>query len=318
MIDKFLGIEYSCDDTSVAIVSSDKNVIFHKTISQSYTTGVVPEIAARRHLHTLHDIVLDINISDLQGIAATFGPGLVSSLMTGVNFAKGLSLAYGIPLYKVNHLEAHMLSVSLTEDIPYPYLSLLISGGHTQLVLVKSVHEFEILGNTIDDALGECFDKIAKSMNLEYPGGPTIEKYALLGNKKKYNYSKPLYRNNSANMSFSGLKTQVIRSIDFNNHYDVSASFIYTVCKVLEDKIKYIMKDVDIKALSVSGGVGANKLICDALYDICQKNSIRFFPVNKKYCSDNGAMIAWAGLLQRNKADLDDKCFATGQRFKVN
>ena len=164
MINKFLGIEYSCDDTSVAIVSSDKNVIFHKTISQSYTTGVVPEIAARRHLHTLHDIVLDINISDLQGIAATFGPGLISSLMTGVNFAKGLSLAYGIPLYKVNHLEAHMLSVSLTEDIPYPYLSLLISGGHTQLVLVKSVHEFEILGNTIDDALGECFDKIAKSI----------------------------------------------------------------------------------------------------------------------------------------------------------
>ena len=309
MIKNILGIEYSCDDTSIGVVSSTKEVLVYKTISQYHKHGVIPEIAARNHLSALSDLVSDIDFREIDAIATTFGPGLVSSLMTGVNFSKGLSLRYNLPLYKVNHLEAHILSVELTHDIQYPFLSLLVSGGHSQLVLVKSIYEFVILGATIDDALGECFDKVAKSMNLDYPGGPMIEKYAVLGNKSAYKYTKPKVPN--CNLSFSGLKTQVIRSITEDNHYDVAASFNYTIESILVNKVKEAIQGLECKiyGFSICGGVAANKFIRNALQNLCNQYDLNFYPVDSRYCMDNGPMIAWTGFRQKRIADISDGVF---------
>ncbi len=308
---RFLGIEYSCDDTSVGVVTENGDVIYMKTISSFHANGVIPEVAAQSHINEFNNIVSEIDFSQIDGIAATFGPGLVASLMSGINFAKGLSICYNIPLYEVNHLAAHLLAVSLTHKVTYPYLALLVSGGHTQIVVVHDVDQFEVLGGTIDDALGEVFDKVARSMNLGYPGGPILEKLSLQGNAKRYRFSPPLYSDGSCNLSFSGLKTQVIRAIKDDNHADIAASFTYTVCKVLKRKIENaiaVANKYNICDFVVGGGVAANQEIRNLLQSICIANNLNFCPVDKRYCTDNGAMIAWAGLLTQKKATLDSAC----------
>ena len=309
-----LGIETSCDETGVALCRDFKILSsFTKTqsIHQKYG-GVVPEIASREHEKYLPNITRkvleDANIcfEDVDAIAVTNGPGLMGSLLSGISFAKGIAQALNIPIIPINHLEAHLNSVFIeNSELEAPFINLLVSGGHTQLWLVKNMFEYELLGETLDDACGEAFDKAAKKMNLNYPGGPEIEKLAKNGNKNLINFPRPMINDNTFDFSFSGLKTALINCVDENKYSfeDIAASYQEAIADTLISKFEKAMNQYSANSGIICGGVAANKRLRDKLNKLDQKI---IYP-SMKYCTDNADMIAFLALhkVNNNKIDFD-------------
>ena len=295
-----LGIETSCDETGVAICDNSK-IISSYTKTQSIHTkfgGVVPEIASREHEKFLPEITekvlrdAKLNYSQLEAIAVTSGPGLMGSLLSGISFAKGISQGLGIPIVPINHLEAHLNSAFIEfETLDPPFINLLVSGGHTQIWLVKDLFDYTLLGETLDDACGEAFDKGAKTLGLNYPGGPEIEKLAIGGNKELIDFPRPILNDGTYNFSFSGLKTSLINCINNSEHdfKDVAASYQEAIVDCLVGKLEKSMDDLNIDTGIVCGGVAANQRLREKLSDINKKI---IFP-SLKYCTDNADMIAF-------------------------
>ena len=326
----FLGIETSCDETAAAIIRENEkgtadilsNVISSQIEQHKKFGGVVPELAARAHLENIEFIIdkaindSKISLEEIDGVAATAGPGLIVCLTVGLNIGKSIAAFSNKPFIGVNHLEGHALSPGLENKIKFPYLLLLISGGHTQYLIVKDVNNYEQLGTTIDDALGEAFDKTAKMLNLGYPGGPAVEKFSKLGKKNFFKLPEPIINKAGCNLSFAGLKTAVLREskkINGNEKlkYNLAASFQGTVNKILYKKTKIAIQEFQNKTkekkvqLIVAGGVAANKSIRENLATLSKEMDCKTIYPNLRLCGDNAAMIAWAGI-KRFKKNLTD------------
>ncbi|AIL65126.1 tRNA N6-adenosine threonylcarbamoyltransferase [Rickettsiales bacterium Ac37b] len=323
---KVLGIESSCDETAVAIISDKKEIISNLVNSQltehSPYGGVVPEIAARMHMEKLDTLILqslkqaNLGLEALDAISVTTGPGLIGGLIVGLMTAKGIASVINKPLIAVNHLEGHALSVRLTSDVEFPFLLLLISGGHCQILIVKNVGSYQQLGTTLDDALGEAFDKVAKMLKLSYPGGPNIEKYAEYGDNLRFSFPRSLRGTPNCNFSFSGLKTAVKRTVDTfeilekQDICDICASFQYTVTEILEDRLSNALEYCNkyypsINSLVIAGGVASNRFIRDRLSTLATKNNFQLLVPPIELCTDNAAMIGWVGI-ERLKLGLID------------
>lgn len=314
-----LGIESSCDETAAAIVTDQRTILANVTYSQIKEHipygGVVPEIAARNHLAYLENVITQtlkeahVSLDQIDGFAATSGPGLIGGVMVGVMAAKALAASLSKPFLAINHLEGHALTIRLTHGIAFPYLLLLISGGHAQFLWVEDLGSYQILGQTKDDAVGEAFDKVAKLLDLDYPGGPHVEKLALTGNPKAYPFPRPLKGREGCDLSFSGLKTavrQVIQSIPEINDTqkaDVAASFQRAVGESLADRLNHALDLCPTKPhhVVIAGGAAANQTIRSHLEDVCTAHGTTFVAPPLALCTDNAAMIAWAGVeyLQR-------------------
>jgi N6-L-threonylcarbamoyladenine synthase len=313
----FLGIESSCDDTAAAVVRSDghilASVVEGQTALHAAFGGVVPEIAARAHAERLDLCVeqalsqADHRLQDLDGIAVTAGPGLIGGVLSGVMLAKGLAMATGLPMVGVNHLAGHALTPRLTDGLAFPYLMLLVSGGHCQFLRVDGADSFTRLGGSIDDAPGEAFDKVAKILALPQPGGPAVEREAMEGDAKRFPLPRPLLDRPGCDMSFSGLKTAVLRTRDacmmglgglrVQDRRDLCASFQRAVADVLAEKTRRaLVACPDVTALAVAGGVAANGTIRARLTEVCAALDLRFVAPPLALCTDNAAMIAWAGI----------------------
>ncbi|MDQ8757061.1 tRNA (adenosine(37)-N6)-threonylcarbamoyltransferase complex transferase subunit TsaD [Sphingosinicella sp. LHD-64] len=307
-----LGIESSCDETAAALVTADRRILAHRVAGQEAAHrpygGVVPEIAARAHVEILPDLIeevlaeAEVKLADVDAIAATAGPGLIGGVMVGLLTAKGLSLSTGKPLVAVNHLEAHALSPMLTEPgLAFPYLVLLVSGGHCQLLFVEGVGHYRRLATTIDDAAGEAFDKTAKLLGLGYPGGPAVERAAQSGNAAAVPLPRPLVGSAEPHFSFAGLKSAVLRARDSGRYADadIAASFQQAVVDCLLDRTRVALEAASgATALVVAGGVAANQAIRAALTALAHAHDLPFVAPPLWLCTDNAAMIAWAGALR--------------------
>ncbi len=321
-----LGIESSCDDTAAAVLKDGKiisNKVANQAIHEQYG-GVVPELASRAHQQNIVPVVdlalkeAGVKPSELSAIAFTKGPGLLGSLLVGTSFAKSMSLALNIPLIGIHHMKAHVLAHFIKDDrmnLPeFPFLALTISGGHTQIVQVNDYFDFKILGETLDDAVGEAFDKTAKIMGLPYPGGPLIDKYAQKGNPKAFKFPKPKVA--GLNFSFSGLKTSILYFLqkkqkeepDFvsKNLNDLSASIQYTIVQILMDKLQKAVKQTGIRRIAIAGGVSANSGIRQALRIAQQNDAWQVYIPNFEYTTDNAAMVAIVGYLKYQQGLFDD------------
>lgn len=307
-----LAIESSCDETSVAICNNGKitaNVIANQTIHENYG-GVIPELASRVHQQNIVPAVQQaltiakVNKNELNAVAFTRGPGLLGALLVGVSFAKSFALALNLPLIAVNHMQAHILAHFIDDPKPnFPFLCLTVSGGHTQIVLVKNFFDMEIVGETLDDAAGEAFDKTAKILNLPYPGGPLIDKYAQLGNPMAFKFPVPQIK--ELNYSFSGFKTAILYFIrdkqkenaNFiaENLNDICASVQYSIVNILLNKLKKAAKQYQITDIAIAGGVSANSGLRTALMQLEQELGWSVYIPAFQYCTDNAGMIAIAG-----------------------
>jgi N6-L-threonylcarbamoyladenine synthase len=315
-----LGIESSCDETAASLVESGRRVLAHRLAGQEAAHlpygGVVPEIAARAHVEILPRLVeevleeANVSVAQVDAIAATAGPGLIGGVMVGLVTAKGLALASGKPLVAVNHLEGHALSPMLSEpDLKFPYLLLLVSGGHCQLLFVEGVGAYRRLATTIDDAAGEAFDKSAKMLGLCYPGGPAIERAARDGDPKAVPLPRPLLGSPEPHFSFAGLKSAVLRARDsgLDRPEDIAASFQQAVVDCILDRTARALKAAHgATALVVAGGVAANTAIRTALAGLAAKHDLPFVAPPLWLCTDNAAMIGWAGLLRFEAGLVDD------------
>jgi N6-L-threonylcarbamoyladenine synthase len=304
-----LGIESSCDETAAAVVTGDRQILSHRLAGQEREHapygGVVPEIAARAHVEAVMPLVeaaladAKLTLADLDAIAATAGPGLIGGVMVGLVTAKALAHAANKPLIAVNHLEGHALSPRLTDpDLDFPYLLLLVSGGHCQLLSVEGVGRYRRLATTIDDAAGEAFDKTAKLLGLGFPGGPAVERAAKEGDSKAVPLPRPLLGSAEPHFSFAGLKSAVLRARDAGIHrpQDIAASFQAAVVDCLIDRTRRAIERVpEVTALVVAGGVAANTAIRSALSKLAGENGLRFVAPPLWLCTDNAAMIGWAG-----------------------
>jgi len=305
-----LGIESSCDETAVALVRGDGTIIAQAIASQvaehAPYGGVVPEIAARAHAERLAPMLEKVmgdaalGLADVDAIAATAGPGLIGGVMVGLVSAKALAMAAGKPLLAVNHLEGHALSPRLADaGLAFPYLLLLVSGGHCQILSVEGVGQYRRLATTIDDALGEAFDKTAKILHLGYPGGPAVERLALEGDPKAVPLPRPLKGSSEPHFSFAGLKSAVLRAVESGAHApaDIAASFQQAAVECLIDRLELALATAGpFPALVVAGGVAANKAVRRALEALASQHGMRFTAPPLALCTDNAAMIAWAGL----------------------
>ena len=325
----FLGIETSCDETAAAIVKEKSdgtaeilsNIVSSQIDEHKEFGGVVPELAARAHVEKIEFVVKksikesNLNFDDLSGVAATAGPGLIVCLTVGLNIGKAIAGSLNKPFIAVNHLEGHALSPKINKKIEFPYLLLLISGGHTQFLEVNGVNKYKRLGTTIDDALGEAFDKTAKLLGIEFPGGPMIEEWAKKGDGNYFKLPKPILKRGGCNLSFAGLKTAVLRTTkkikNEKEKYHLAASFQKTINEILYEKTKIAMEEYlkDKKNITntfvIAGGVASNLSIRKNLIKLAEKkNFISVFPP-LNLCSDNAAMIAWAGI-ERYKINLID------------
>lgn len=344
-----LGIETSCDETAAAVVREDGTILSNLVLSQleehKAFGGVVPEIAARAHLDHMDTLIkaaiedAELGFKDLDGVAATAGPGLIGGVMVGMMAGKAIAAAHNLPFMAINHLEAHALTPRLTNKIKFPYLILLVSGGHTQILVAEDVGVYKRWGTTIDDALGECFDKSAKLMGLGYPGGPNLEKMA---NKctapneaiKRFPLPTPLKGKEGCDFSFSGLKTAVRNHVEQlptgdlkpEDIADLSYAFQVTVGEIVKDRChnaiqKFLTtypQTAQNPTLIVSGGVAANKYLRNILQDLTQAAKMDFIAPPFELCSDNGAMIAWAGIEKLNKHMTDMLDFAARPRWPLD
>ncbi|MBT2131885.1 tRNA (adenosine(37)-N6)-threonylcarbamoyltransferase complex transferase subunit TsaD [Aliiroseovarius lamellibrachiae] len=343
----FLGLESSCDDTAAAVVRHTPGdapeilatVVAGQTDLHADFGGVVPEIAARAHTEKLDLCVeealaaSDLNLTDLDAIAVTAGPGLIGGVLAGVMCAKGLSAGSGLPLVGVNHLAGHALTPRLTDQATFPYLMLLVSGGHCQFLIAKGPEEFSRLGGTIDDAPGEAFDKTAKLLGLPQPGGPAVEAEARKGDEKQFRFPRPLLDRPGCDMSFSGLKTALLRERDRQvaehgglhqaDRADLCAGFQAAVRDVLIEKSRralaeYLSLSPEEPTLAVAGGVAANKALRSGLETLCGDLGVAFLAPPMHLCTDNAAMIAWAGMERFRLGAQDDMSLAARPRWPLD
>jgi N6-L-threonylcarbamoyladenine synthase len=315
-----LGLESSCDETAAALVRSDRTILAHALAGQEdhhrAFGGVVPEIAARAHAELMTPLVeaaladAGLRLDQVDAIAATAGPGLIGGVMVGLVTAKALAMASGKPLIAVNHLEGHALSPRLIDEaLEFPYLLMLVSGGHCQLLRVNGVGDYDRLATTIDDAVGEAFDKAAKILGLGFPGGPAVERAAKAGNARAVPLPRPLKGADEPHFSFAGLKSAVLRAHESGQYgaRDIAASFQQAVVECLEDRLEYsLARMAKPEALVVAGGVAANEAIRAMLLALADRHGMRFVAPPHWLCTDNGAMIAWAGA-ERFAAGLTDR-----------
>jgi N6-L-threonylcarbamoyladenine synthase len=332
-----LAIESSCDDTAAAVLHNDKllsNVVATQDIHQKYG-GVVPELASRAHqqniVPVIHQAIAQANIDkkDINAIAFTRGPGLMGSLLVGTSFAKSLAMGLNVPLIEVNHMQAHILAHFIDEENyskpQFPFLALTISGGHTQIVKVTDHFEMEVLGQAIDDAVGEAFDKSAKILGMPYPGGPLIDKYAQSGNPKAFKFTKPKVA--GLDFSFSGLKTAVLYFIQKQvkenpefieeNRDDICASIQYTIVEILMDKLKLAVKQTGINQIAIGGGVSANSGIRKTLKEAENKYGWKTYVPKFEYTTDNAAMIGIVGYYKYLKGDFANLSVTAQARYKI-
>ena len=339
----FLGIETSCDETAAAVIRENENgtadvlsnVVSSQINEHKEFGGVVPELAARAHLENIDYIInkslkdSNITLNEIDGIAATAGPGLIVCLTIGLNIGKSIAAFSNKPFIGINHLEGHALSPGLENKIEFPYLLLLISGGHTQYLIVKDVNHYEQLGTTIDDALGEAFDKTAKMLNLGYPGGPNVEKFSKLGDKNYFKLPEPIINKAGCNLSFAGLKTAVLRESKKINEdkklkYNLAASFQNTINKILYKKTKIAIEAFKNKTqkeeilLIVAGGVAANISIRENLSILAKEMNFKIIYPDLKFCGDNAAMIAWAGIKRFKKKLTDNIDISAKSRWPLD
>ncbi|WP_136650011.1 tRNA (adenosine(37)-N6)-threonylcarbamoyltransferase complex transferase subunit TsaD [Paracoccus aeridis] len=343
----FLGIESSCDDSAAAVVRAGggngsaggapvilSSVVAGQSALHADFGGVVPEIAARAHAERL-DLCVEqalagagIALSDLDGVAVTAGPGLIGGVMAGVMLAKGIAAGTGLPLVGVNHLAGHALTPRLTDAVPFPYLMLLVSGGHCQFLRVDGPEDFTRLGGTIDDAPGEAFDKVAKILGLGQPGGPAVEVEAAQGNPSRVPLPRPLLDRPGFDMSFSGLKTAVLRARDAAvaahgglrraDRADICAAFQQAVAEVLSEKTRRALADHPVPTLAVAGGVAANATIRAGLDAVAREAGVAFVAPPLALCTDNGAMIAWAGIERFRLGHRDGMDLAARPRWPLD
>lgn len=332
-----LAIESSCDDTSAAVLCNKKvlsNVVATQKIHEEYG-GVVPELASRAHQQNIVPVVhqaltkANIDKKQLSAIAFTRGPGLMGSLLVGTSFAKSLAMGLNIPLIEVNHMQAHILAHFIEGDDmkppEFPFLALTISGGHTQIVLVSGFFDMDILGESLDDAVGEAYDKSAKVLGLPYPGGPLVDKYAQLGNPRAYPFPKPTV--DGLNFSFSGLKTSILyfiqretkKDTDFinKNLNDICASIQYTITEILMDKLKKAVKQTAVTQIAIGGGVSANSGIRKALKNAEDSYGWTTYIPNFEYCTDNAAMIGIVGHFKYRASNFADQSVTAKARYAI-
>jgi len=317
-----LGVETSCDDTAAALLRDGRHILANVVSSQDQIHGpyggVVPELASRQHIQNILPIIdaalqaAGLILQDLDGVAVTYGPGLVGSLLVGLSLAKGISFRWGIPYVGINHLEAHLLAIRLEQEVPFPYLSLLASGGHTLLYWVKDVGDYVYCGGTRDDAAGEAYDKVAKMMGLGYPGGRIIDNLAKGGNRQAIRFPRARLTRGSYEFSFSGIKTAVWHYLKSqpkdqweNQKADIAASFQEAVVDMLVQPTMKAARDCGVKRIVLSGGVAANSRLREKMKEVAEAEGFEVFSPSPKFCTDNGAMIALAGYhwLKRGRRD---------------
>ena len=328
-----LGIETSCDETGVAIYDSEKGLLGHKLYSQiklhAKYGGVVPELASRDHINyiipLIHGLLKDckINIQNIEAIAYTSGPGLSGALLVGSSVAESLACALGIRSIPIHHLEGHLLAPMLEDRKPkFPFIALLVSGGHSQLIHVKELGSYKIIGDTLDDAAGEAFDKTAQLLGLGYPGGAALSKLAEKG-LKHFELPRPLLHSNGLDFSFSGLKTAVLylvrkqKKLTKEIKADIAYAFEDSITDVLVKKTIQALKQEGLKRVIISGGVGANKTLRNKIIAECNQNEFEYFFPDLTFCTDNGAMIALAGSLRLNMPPKENYSFSVKPRWKL-
>ena len=308
---RVLGIETSCDETGVAVYDSEKGLLAHRLYSQvdlhADYGGVVPELASRDHVRKLIPLIKEVlaaaksSAQDMNGIAYTSGPGLAGALMVGAMTGRSLAYAWNVPAIGVHHMEGHLLAPLLEVNKPeFPFIALLVSGGHTQLLRVDGIGQYQLLGESVDDAAGEAFDKVAKMLNLDYPGGPNVAKLALQGNGEAFKFPRPMLDRPGLDFSFSGLKTSVLTAYKNTADYpeklaDIAASFEAAVVDTLLRKCERALKETGLKRLVMAGGVSANVKLRADLEALAQRKRWQVFYPSHAFCTDNGAMIAYAG-----------------------
>jgi N6-L-threonylcarbamoyladenine synthase len=329
-----LGIESSCDETGLALLDSQKGLLGHVLNSQinlhKKYGGVVPELASRDHIRFITPLLNELlvktntNINEISAIAYTKGPGLSGALLVGSSFAESLAFSLNIPTIPIHHLEGHLLAPFLDADKPkFPFMALLVSGGHSQIIHVKNIGDYQIIGDTLDDAAGEAFDKSAQLLGLGYPGGAALSKIAELG-KARYELPKPLINSNDFDFSFSGLKTAVLHLVrkeeplDDQKKSDIAFAFQESITEVLVSKTIKAMKAHNLSELVISGGVGANKQLRQKLTLATQNNKFKVFFPQLEFCTDNGAMIAMAGLMRFEISQSTKYEFSVKPRWKLD
>ena len=336
---RVLGIETSCDETGIAIYQSSKGLLANRLYSQaamhSEFGGVVPELASRDHVRKILPLIKmvlsdsGLELSHLNGIAYTSGPGLVGALMVGGALASSLAYALGIPVLGVHHMEGHLLAPMLEKTRPeFPFVALLVSGGHTQLVNVKSLGDYNLLGESLDDAAGEAFDKTAKMLDLDYPGGPIVAKFAANGNINRFNFPRPMTDRSGLDFSFSGLKTfsrNLIERHRENNGFldrqtraDICAGFQEAVVDTLVIKCLRALEHTSLQRLVIAGGVAANRRLREKLEDALKSKQARVFYARQEFCTDNGAMIAYAGCQRMLAGERDDLAVKAYPRWSLD
>lgn len=334
-----MGIESSCDETACALVN-DKGDILSSVVWSQYDEhrrfgGVVPEIAARAHLEKCDVLIKEVlekagkTFADLSAVAVAGGPGLIGGVLVGVMTAKAIAMCHKLPFIAVNHLEGHALTARLSSPIQFPYLLLLTSGGHCQILIVEGVGQYKKLGATIDDSAGEAFDKVAKMLDIGYPGGPNLEKRAMVGDAKRFQFPVPMRGREGCDFSFSGLKTAVRVCIERQENLseqdksDICASFQNAVVKQVDDRLKNAIKIFkglypNAKDMVVAGGVAANKTLRAKLQEIADKNGLIFSAPPIHLCTDNGVMIAWAGMERHKLKKYDNFDFKARPRWPLD
>jgi N6-L-threonylcarbamoyladenine synthase len=338
---KILGIETSCDETAAAVVTGDRKILSDVVRSQMEDHapygGIVPEIAARAHVEAIETVIdqamrqAKTTFDELDAIAATGGPGLIGGVIVGVMAGKAIAASRGLPFLAINHLEGHALTARLTDGIAFPYLLLLVSGGHTQILIVEGVGQYRRLGTTIDDAVGEAFDKTAKMLELGYPGGPIVEAQANAGDAKRISLPRPMKGRAGCDFSFSGLKTAVRRAIETlpdgeigqQDAADICAAFQAAVADVVVDRVGNAIRvfqdrHPDGTHLVVAGGVAANTLLRSRLETLASAEGLEFIAPPQPLCTDNGAMIAWAGVERLGLGLVDALDFAPRPRWPLD
>ena len=330
---RVIGIETSCDETGIAIYDGQRGLLAHVLHSQvalhAEYGGVVPELASRDHVRKVLPLLrqvmaeADTRAADIQGVAYTAGPGLVGALLVGAAIGRSLAWAWGVPAVAIHHMEGHLLAPLLEENPPdFPFVALLVSGGHTQLVRVDGVGRYHILGESMDDAAGEAFDKTAKLLGLGYPGGPALARLAASGNPQRFHYPRPMTNRPGLDFSFSGLKTQAVNSVkqhqDDQSRADIAYAFQEAVVDTLAIKCQRALRETGLQRLVVSGGVSANTLLRERLRDMTHELGAQVYYPRLEFCTDNGAMIAYAGYQRLRAGQAEPLAFFAVPRWSMN
>lgn len=331
---RILGIETSCDETGIAIYDEEQGLLSHQLYSQvklhADYGGVVPELASRDHVKKTIPLIkaalkeAGLTAKDIDGVAYTAGPGLVGALLVGATIGRSLAYAWNVPAVPVHHMEGHLLAPMLEENPPeFPFVALLVSGGHTMMVEVKAIGEYQILGESIDDAAGEAFDKTAKLMGLDYPGGPLLSRLAENGTKGRFRFPRPMTDRPGLDFSFSGLKTFAANTIAANDNddqtrADIAYAFQEAVCDTLVIKCRRALEQTGLKRIVIAGGVSANKQLRISLEALAQKVGGAVYYPRTEFCTDNGAMIAYAGMQRLRNGEMTDLSVQAQPRWPID